>query len=105
MRDQDSTRAKPPLTFREALHKVWKADKYPILGNEDWRAAARLDAEALELAASAVPSPDDPPEFALWLGVLLKPGVRSDERDEVMTALHDLFDPEVEPTEPTDPSA
>ena len=100
MTDQDDTGAKAPLTFRDALHKVWQADKYPILGNEDWRAAARLDAEALEMAATAIPSPDDPPEFALWLAILLKPGVKNDERGEVMTALHDFFDPEDEPAEP-----
>lgn len=61
MTKQEDTRPKAPLTFGEALCKVWEADKYPILGNEDWRAAARQDAETLEMAATAAPSPDDPP--------------------------------------------
>ena len=34
------------LTLREALHGIWRPDKYPILGNADWIAAARLDREA-----------------------------------------------------------
>ena len=97
MAKQDDARPAAPLTFREALCKVWQADKYPILGNADWPAAARADAEALALAATAIPSPDDPPEFALWLAILLKPGLKSNERGEVMTALHDFFDPDDEP--------
>lgn len=30
----------PPLTMREALRRIWEAARYPIRGNEDWRAAA-----------------------------------------------------------------
>jgi hypothetical protein len=84
-----------PLTLRKALRGIWQADKYPILGNEDWRVAARLDAEALERAGSAVPSPDDEPEFAAWIATLRNPELPADEREEIMFALHDLFDPEV----------
>ena len=50
-----------PLSLREALRGIWQADKYPILGNEDWAVGARLDAEALERAATAVPAADDAP--------------------------------------------
>lgn len=84
----------PPLTMRDALHGIWQADKYPILGNEDWRAAARLDAEALERAATAVMSPGDRPEFAEWIAALRRPDLPGDERDEIMYAIHDLFEPE-----------
>jgi hypothetical protein len=35
-----------PLTLRDALRQIWEADKYPIRGNEDWRAAAAMSAEA-----------------------------------------------------------
>lgn len=45
------------VTVREALRLLWEADRYPILGNADWRASDRLK------AALAVPSPDDPLEF------------------------------------------
>ena len=84
----------PPLTLRAALRGIWEADKYPIRGNEDWRVAARLDAEALEKAASAVPTSDDPPEFARWIATLRDPQVPRDVREQTMSALHDLFDPE-----------
>jgi hypothetical protein len=61
MTNANSRPAAEKITFREALRGIWQADKYPILGNEDWRVAARLDAEALERAGSAMPSPDDQP--------------------------------------------
>lgn len=53
-----------PLSLRDALREIWQADKYPILGNEDWREAERLHAEALERAKAAVMSPVDQSEFA-----------------------------------------
>ena len=86
--------ADAPFTLREALRGIWLADKYPIHSNEDWRVAAILDAEALEKAASAVASPDDPPEFAKWIAALRDPQPLSDERDQIMFALHDLFSSE-----------
>ena len=84
----------PPLTMREALRGLWQAARYPIRGNEDWRIAARLDAEALERAATAVPAPDDPPEFARWIAALRDPKLPDNEREDIMTAIYDLFDPE-----------
>jgi hypothetical protein len=90
----------PPLSLREALRQIWLADKYPCPGNEDWRVAARLHAEALERAATAVPAPDDLPEFAEWIATLLKPGLSGDEREEIIFALHDFFDPEPEVSTP-----
>ena len=83
-----------PPTLRQALRRIWEADKYPILGNEDWRQAAILDRAALDTAAAAVPSPDDPPEFAARVAALRDPGLPGDERERIMFALHDLFDPE-----------
>ncbi len=83
-----------PLSLRDALHGIWQADKYPILGNEDWRVAARLDAEALERAATAVMSPGDRPEFAEWIAALRDPKLPTRERDEIMYAIHDLFEPD-----------
>jgi hypothetical protein len=56
-----------PITAHEALRLIWEADRYPIRGNEDWRASAVLMREALDRAATATALPDDPPEFALWL--------------------------------------
>lgn len=83
-----------PISLREALHGIWRADKYPILGNEDWAAAARLDREALERAAAAAPKADDRPEWAQWIAALRDPNLSGDRRDEIMYAIHDLFEPD-----------
>jgi hypothetical protein len=48
------------VTVREVLRLLWEADSYPRPGNEDWAIAARMEAAAMEKAATAVPSPDDP---------------------------------------------
>lgn len=82
------------FTVREVLCLIWQADKYPIRGNEDWRVAAKLDEEALAKAAYAVPGPGDTLEFVQWLNVLQDKNSPDDMREEAMSALHDLFDPE-----------
>jgi hypothetical protein len=82
-----------PITAREALQLIWEADRYPIRGNEDWRASAVLMREALDRAATATASPGDPPEFALWLTALQDPSLPEETREDAMSALHDLFDP------------
>jgi hypothetical protein len=46
-----------PITVREALRLMWEADRYPILGNGDWRVAEGMESEALERAATAVREP------------------------------------------------
>jgi hypothetical protein len=94
LRRKDIDTAKPPLTMREALRGIWQADKCPILGNEDCREQAILEAAALDRAATAVPAPDDSPEFGQWITALRDPQVPRDVREEIMSALHDLFDPE-----------
>jgi hypothetical protein len=66
----------------EALHQIWQAASYPIRGNEDWRIAARMDAEALERAGKALPAADDPPEFAAWIAALRDPRIPDIEREE-----------------------
>ncbi len=83
-----------PITVREALHLFWEADHYPIPGNADARDACALDQEARAKAAHAIPSPDDPPEFAHWLVVLRDPLLSNDGWDDIMSALRDLFEPE-----------
>lgn len=83
-----------PITLRDALRGIWQADKYPVLGNEDLREARRLDAEALERAGWAVMSPGDRPEFADWIAALRNPELPGDEREEIMYAVHDLFEPD-----------
>jgi len=87
-------RAAAPITVREALRLIWEAARYPIRGNEDWRIAARLDAQALERAGTAVSAPDDPPEFAGWIATLRDPRLPDSEREDIMTAIYDLFDPD-----------
>jgi len=73
---------------------IWQADKYPILGNADWREDELLDAEALARTEKAVMSPGDQPEFADWIAALRKPGLTGDERDQIMYAIHDLSEPD-----------
>jgi hypothetical protein len=83
-----------PLTMREALRQIWEAARYPIRGNEDWHAAAAMDAAALERTTTAVLAPDDLPEFARWIAALRDPLLPSSEREEIMSAIYDLFEPE-----------
>jgi len=85
---------KAPITMREALRLLWEADSYPILGNEDWRVAKRLEAEVLERGAMAVQGPDDSPESAAWIAALHNPKLPADERDDILSAIYDLFNPE-----------
>ena len=84
------------LSLREALHGIWQAAKYPIRGNEDWAIGARLDREALERAATAAPMAEDAPEFARWIAALRDPGLPESERDHIMSAVYDLFEPDTE---------
>jgi hypothetical protein len=92
-RQRDTATPAPPITAREALRLIWEADRYPIRGNEDWRASAVLMRGALDRAATATASPGDPPEFALWLAALQDPSLPEETREDAMSALHDLFDP------------
>jgi hypothetical protein len=79
------------ITVREVLRLLWKGDSYPRPGNEDWTIAARMEAAALEKAASAVGSPDDPAEFARWLEALQRTDLSLNEREEIYWAIHDYF--------------
>jgi hypothetical protein len=90
-----------PITVCEALRLIWEADRYPILGNEDVRVSILMEKEALAKATAAVPSPDDPPEFSRWLVGFLDPNLPGNEREELVWALYDLFDPDTGPA--TDP--
>ena len=83
-----------PITVREALRLLWEADRYPIRGNEDRREAVALEQEARARAATAEASPDDPPEFSAWLAALQNLSLPESDREEVMDALYDLFDPD-----------
>ncbi len=86
-----------PLTVREVLCLVLEADKYPCIGNEDWPKAERMGAAALEKAKIAFSSPDDPPEFARWLRDLQRPDLTHNEREEILWAMYDYFEPGDEP--------
>ncbi len=59
------------------------------------RAAEIEEAEALAKAKHAVPSSDDPPEFASWLRALLAPDRTAETREEAFDAICEYFDPEV----------
>src|ERR1700731_1785944 len=79
------------VTVREVLRLLLEADSYPRVGNEDWATAARMETAALEKAATALASPDDPPEFARWLEGLRNPSLSADEREQIYWAIHDYF--------------
>jgi len=53
-----------------------------------------MDAEALERAGKAVPAPDDPPEFAMWIAALRDPQLPRNEREDIISAIYDLFEPD-----------
>lgn len=80
------------ITVREVLRLLLEADRYPILGNHDAREATALERDALTKAATAVPSPDDPPEFAGWLAALQDQALPNDRREAIMEAMYELFD-------------
>jgi hypothetical protein len=82
-----------PITVREALRLFWDAERYPMRGNEDRHHVIALDEEARERAAVAIPSPDDPPEFGVWLTELMDRKILENRHDEIMDALYKLFDP------------
>jgi hypothetical protein len=77
------------MSVREVICRVVAADRYPCLGNADWREAEVLEQEALALAATAIPSPNDPPEFAAWLAALNGPEGR-ERRQAVFDAIYDF---------------
>jgi hypothetical protein len=80
------------ITVREVVRLLWKADSYPCRGNEDWAVAAGMEEAALATAATAVASPDDPPEFAEWLKTLQRTDLSANEREETYWAIHDYFE-------------
>jgi hypothetical protein len=82
----------PVITVRDVIRLLWEADSYPCIGNEDWPVAARMEAAALAKAATAVASPDDPPEFGRWLGALRGGSLTTNEREEIYWAIHDYFE-------------
>lgn len=85
--------AEQPLTVREVVRRLIAADRYPCLSNVDWHEAEILEHEALALAATAIPSPDDPPEFAAWLAALSGPGGRQN-RQVTFDEIYDYLEAE-----------
>jgi len=86
--------ASAPLSLRDALRLIWQAARYPILGNGDAQIAMKMDAEALERAGTAAQAPDDAPEFAAWIAALRNPELPDDEREDILSAIYDVFDPD-----------
>jgi hypothetical protein len=79
------------VTVREVVRLLLEADSYPCLGNADWTTAARMEAAALEKAATAVASADDPPQFARWLEALQRHDLSVNEREEIYCAIRNYF--------------
>jgi hypothetical protein len=84
--------SKPVITAREVLRLLLEADSYPCLANEDWPVAARMEEAAIEKGATAVASPDDPPEFGRWLEALQRRDLSVNDREEIYWAIHDYFE-------------
>ncbi len=82
-----------PITVLEVLRLVWEAEHFPCLGNGDIDVAIELERRALERAGHAVSEPNDPPGLRHCMMALLN-GVGHEDRDEIMTCLDVLFDPE-----------
>jgi hypothetical protein len=83
-----------PLTLRDGLRLIWQAAKYPVLGNGDYQLALAEDAKALERAATAIEGPDDAPEFALWIEALRDPDLPGYQREDIISAIYDVFEPD-----------
>jgi hypothetical protein len=79
------------ITLREVLRLLWESDCYPRIGNHDWVVAAAMKDEALAKAEFASPSPDDPPEFAVWLAAVRNPNLSVDDLEDTIGAMHDYF--------------
>ena len=90
---QDVTLA-APLKAYGVFQLLLEADKYPCTGNEDVPVAIAIPRDALEKARTAVLSADEPPEFARWLSELQRLDLTSNEREEIIWALYDYFEPE-----------
>ncbi len=86
--------ATPPISTREVLLLLLNAYRWPCHNMYDVREAELAEAEALAKARHAVPSPDDPPEFAAWLTALLAPDRTAEAREEAFDAICEYFDPE-----------
>jgi hypothetical protein len=80
-----------PTTVQDVIRLLFEADTYPRMSNHDWTVAARMEAEALQKVTTAVPCPDDPPEFTRWLQTLQRSGLTEYEREKVYDAIHDFF--------------
>jgi hypothetical protein len=79
------------ITIREVLRLLWEADCYPRIGNHDWMVAAAMKEEALAKGKFVTASPDDPPEFAVWLAALRNPNLSADDLEDIIGAMHDYF--------------
>jgi hypothetical protein len=82
------------ISMRDAVLEVWKTDRIPCNNMYDAREIKQAEAEALAKAVDAVPSPDDPPEFAVWLDTLRRPNLTNTEWDEVFDAMYAYFEPD-----------
>jgi len=80
------------VTIREVLRLLLVVDAFPRQNNVERERAQELEAAALAKGEGATGSPDDPPEFRIWLDALRRPGIRNDEREAVYDAMYDYFE-------------
>jgi hypothetical protein len=86
--------AQEPISVRNVVLRVLASDKYPIYNTFDCQQARRLERDALEMAETAIPSPDDPPEFSRWLELLRRPDLTNNGREAIYDEMYDYFEPE-----------
>jgi hypothetical protein len=86
--------AETAISVRDAVVEVWKTDRIPVNNSYDYQGVLQAEAKALAKATIAIPSPDDPPEFLLWIETLRKPDITGDEREAVYDAMYAYFEPD-----------
>jgi hypothetical protein len=88
------------VTICEVLRLLLVVDAFPRQSNADRERAQELVAAALAKGEGATGSPDDPPEFRVWLDALRRPDIRNDEREAVYGAMYDYFEASGTPAPP-----
>jgi hypothetical protein len=86
--------AQEPISIRNVILSLLTSDKCQCYSILDVQYAQRLEKDALDKAETAIPSPDDPPEFSRWLDMLRQPDLTTDGREAIYDEIHDYFEPE-----------
>ena len=92
--DDPTDTRQPPLTVLEALRMVWKAEHYPILGNGGRSGRRETRQGGAGKSQVCRVRTERPAWMRHCVTALLKPDLNGDDRDEILSFLDNLFDPE-----------